>query len=162
MEYYLKNIVINIKNQTLELFEKSRCIKSYRVSTAKNGPGQIYGSECTPLGLHLIRAKIGKDAPVNTVFIRRRPSGEIYSPEFAEKFPGKDWILTRILWLSGCEPGLNRLGQVDTMRRKIYIHGSPDSYVMGVSGSRGCIRMHNKDLIELFDSVEPYTTVLIK
>ena len=88
--------------------------------------------------------------------------GEKYSPETAEKFPGKDWILTRILWLSGCEPGVNRLGQVDTMRRKIYIHGSPDSYVMGVPGSRGCIRMHNKDLIELYDLVEPCIKVLIK
>lgn len=162
MEYNLINIVISIENQSLELFDANRCIKKYTVSTARNGPGQLYGSECTPLGHHIIRAKIGKDAPINTVFVSRRPTGEIYSSELSEKFPGRDWILTRICWLSGCEPGLNRFGQVDTMMRKIYIHGSPDSCKMGVPGSRGCIRMYNEDLVELFNLVEPGTKVLIK
>lgn len=162
MEYSLKNIEISIENQTLELFDANRSIKKYTVSTAKNGPGQLYGSECTPLGQHIIRAKIGKNAPLNTVFVSRRPTGEIYTPELGEKFPGRDWILTRIFWLSGCEPGLNRFGQVDTMMRKIYIHGSPDTCKMGVPGSKGCIRMQNKDLIELFNLVEPRTKVFIK
>jgi lipoprotein-anchoring transpeptidase ErfK/SrfK len=102
----------------------------------------------------VIRAKIGEDQPVNTVFIKRRPTGEIYTPELGARYPERDWILTRILWLSGCEPGFNRLGEVDTMRRYIYIHGSPDSAVMGRPGSIGCIRMHNPDLLDLFKRVE--------
>ena len=87
------------------------------------------------------------------MFVERRPTGEIYSSDLAVRHPGRDWILTRILWLSGCEPGFNRLGQVDTMRRFIYIHGSPDSAVMGQPGSIGCVRMHNSDLVDLFDRV---------
>jgi len=117
------------------------------------GVGQQYGSFCTPLGRHVVRAKIGANSPPNTVFVGRRPTGEIYSPELAAQFPGRDWILTRILWLSGCEPGFNRLGGVDTMRRYIYIHGSPDSTEMGKPGSIGCIRMRNDDIIRLFDQV---------
>ncbi len=112
------------------------------------------GSFCTPLGRHVIRAKIGEGQPVNTVFIKRRPTGEIYTPELGARYPERDWILTRILWLSGCEPGFNRLREVDTMRRYIYIHGSPDSAVMGRPGSIGCIRMHNRDLLDLFKRVE--------
>ena len=112
------------------------------------------GSFCTPLGRHVIRAKIGEGQPVNTVFIKRRPTGEIYTPELGARYPERVWILTRILWLSGCEPGFNRLREVDTMRRYIYIHGSPDSTVMGRPGSIGCIRMHNRDLLDLFKRVE--------
>jgi len=131
------------------------------VSTAKNGAGERNGSYCTPRGKHLIRAKIGAGAPANTVFVRRRPTGEIWTPTLAGQFPGRDWILTRILWLSGCEPGKNRLGDVDTMRRYIYIHGSPDTVAMGVPGSIGCVRMSNSDIIALFDLVPPYTPVQI-
>ncbi|HJT51069.1 MAG TPA: L,D-transpeptidase, partial [Nitrosospira sp.] len=109
-----------------------------------------------------VRAKIGRDQPVNTVFVRRRPTGEIYTPELAASFPGRDWILTRILWLSGCEPGFNRLGKVDTMRRYIYVHGSPKTVEMGKPGSIGCIRMRNQDLLELFDLVEAGTEVDIR
>jgi lipoprotein-anchoring transpeptidase ErfK/SrfK len=123
--------------------------------------GERKGSYCTPRGRHVIRAKIGAGAPVNSVFVERRPTGEIYSPELAARFPGRDWILTRILWLSGCEPGFNRLGDVDTMRRYIYIHGSPDSAVMGTPGSIGCVRMHNEDLVDLFDRVPVGTPVNI-
>jgi len=108
-----------------------------------------------------VRAKIGAGQPANAVFVRRRPTGEIWTPELGERFPGRDWILTRILWLSGCEPGRNRLGDVDTMRRYIYIHGSPDSMEMGKPGSIGCIRMRNADVVELFDLVPPYTPVKI-
>lgn len=133
----------------------------YAISSARRGIGQIRGSLCTPLGRHIVRAKVGQDQPANTVFVGRRPTGEIYSPELAARFPDRDWILTRILWLSGCEPGFNRLGEVDTMRRYIYIHGSPDSVQMGRPGSIGCIRMHNADIIELFDRVTPGTPVEI-
>lgn len=147
-------IQIQINQQQLDLIDcEDRLIKSYSISSAKNGTGQLRGSYCTPLGKHIIRAKIGDKQPVNTVFVKRRPTGEIYSPELAAQYPGRDWILTRIFWLSGCEVGFNRLGMVDTMRRYIYIHGSPDSAVMGKPGSIGCIRMHNDDLLELFDKV---------
>ena len=147
-------IQIQINQQQLDLIDcEDRLIKSYSISSAKNGTGQLRGSYCTPLGKHIIRAKIGDKQPVNTVFVKRRPTGEIYSPELAAQYPGRDWILTRIFWLSGCEVGFNRLGTVDTMRRYIYIHGSPDSAVMGKPGSIGCIRMHNDDLLELFDKV---------
>jgi len=147
-------INITIATQQLDLLDgRGQLIRQYRISSAKNGTGQENGSFCTPLGKHIIRAKIGADQPINTVFIKRRPTGEIYSPEFAAQFPKRDWILTRILWLSGCEPGFNRLGTVDTMRRYIYIHGTPDSVEMGKPGSIGCIRMRNSDLLELFDRI---------
>jgi lipoprotein-anchoring transpeptidase ErfK/SrfK len=156
-------IEIKIDSQYLDVINNSRVkIKSYQISSAKNGVGQNRGSFCTPLGKHVIRAKIGEGQPVNTVFIRRRPTGEIYSPSLGENYPDRDWILTRILWLSGCEPGFNRLGTVDTMRRFIYIHGSPDSIDIGRPGSIGCIRMLNTDLLELFDLTDVGTEVNIK
>ena len=137
-------------------------MKRYRISSAKNGVGELNGSFCTPRGRHIIRAKIGGGQPLNAVFIERRPTGEIYSPELAGRSPGRDWILTRILWLSGCEPGYNRLGKVDTMRRAIYIHGSPDTAEMGKPGSHGCIRMRNQDIVELFDLVPVRAQVRIQ
>jgi lipoprotein-anchoring transpeptidase ErfK/SrfK len=131
----------------------------YSVATASKGAGEQRGSYCTPRGKHLIRARIGAGQPENAVFVARRPTGEIYSPELGAAFPERDWILTRILWLSGCEPEFNRLGCVDTMRRYIYIHGSPDTSAMGVPASHGCIRMRNADIIDLFDRVPAYTPV---
>jgi len=109
----------------------------------------------------VVRAKIGAGAAENTVFVGRRPTGEIYTAELGQNNPGRDWMLTRLLWLSGCEPGFNRLGEVDTMQRYIYIHGSPDNAPMGQPGSIGCIRMRNRDIVELFDQVEPGTPVEI-
>ena len=123
--------------------------------------GETFGSYCTPRGKHIIRAKIGAGQPLNTVFVKRRPTGEIYTPQLGEQYPGRDWILTRILWLSGNEVGFNRLGNCDTMRRYIYIHGTPDSTKLGQPGSKGCVRMRNTDLIALFDLVPAYTEVCI-
>jgi lipoprotein-anchoring transpeptidase ErfK/SrfK len=157
----MKSIRISIPDQMLVLAEDGKALKRYLVSTSKNGAGEKCGSFCTPRGRHVIRAKVGAGEPVNTVFVKRRPTGEIYDAELGSRFPGRDWMLTRLLWLSGSEPGFNRLGDVDTMRRYIYIHGSPDSAVMGKPGSIGCIRMHNSDLLELFDLVEPGTPVEI-
>ena len=157
----MTRIVITIADQSLALFEGEDCRRRYAVSTARNGVGERKGSFCTPRGRHVVRAKIGTDAPLNTVFVGRRPTGEIYSSELAERFPGRDWILTRILWLSGCEVGFNRLGDVDTMRRFIYIHGSPDSVPMAIPGSIGCVRMRNADIVELFDLVQPGVPVSI-
>lgn len=155
-------ININIKSQVLDLIDNQvKILSRYPISSALKGTGQDTGSYCTPLGRHIIRAKIGADQPENAVFVGRRPTGEIYSAELAEQFPGRDWILTRILWLSGCEVGFNRLGGVDTMRRYIYIHGSPDSVQLGQPGSIGCIRMRNADIVELFDRVPAGTPVNI-
>jgi len=155
-------IEIDLPRQELVVREGTRVLRKYSVSTAKKGAGEKNGSFCTPRGRHVVRAKIGAGQPWDTVFVRRRPTGEVWSPELDAKYPGRDWILTRILWLSGCERGKNRLGDVDTMRRYIYIHGSPDRAEMGKPGSIGCVRMHNKDIVELFDLVQPYTEVEIR
>ncbi|MDA8108990.1 MAG: L,D-transpeptidase [Betaproteobacteria bacterium] len=156
-------IEIDVPNQTLTLHgAHGEALRRYSVSTAKNGVGEQKGSFRTPRGRHIVRAKIGAGAAENTVFVRRRPTGETWTPELGAKFPGRDWMLTRILWLSGCEPGFNRLGEVDTMRRYIYIHGSPDTAEMGKPGSIGCVRMRNRDIVELFDLVPPYTPVEIR
>jgi L,D-transpeptidase YbiS len=136
--------------------------KTYSVSTAKNGPGEKNGSFCTPRGRHIVRAKIGAGQPLNAVFVRRRPTGEVWTPELHAKYPGRDWMLTRLLWLSGCQPGFNRLGDVDTMRRYIYLHGTHEYAEMGKPGSIGCVRMRNADILELFYRVVPYTAVEIR
>ncbi len=150
----MPSIDIDIATQTLVFMDEHKNIqRTYAIATAKNGAGEQNGSNCTPRGKHIVRAKIGAGCPENTVFVGRRPTGEIYTPELREKFPGRDWILTRILWLSGCEVGFNRLGSVDTMRRYIYIHSTPDSVHMGIPVSHGCILMGGPDMIELFDCV---------
>jgi lipoprotein-anchoring transpeptidase ErfK/SrfK len=158
----MPRIEISIPEQSLRLVgDGGRELKRYPVSTSKNGAGEREGSFCTPRGEHIVRAKIGTGQPLNTVFRGRRPTGEIWTPELGERFPGRDWILTRILWLSGREVGKNRLGNVDTMRRFIYIHGSPESVSMGTPGSIGCVRMRNADIVELFDRVPAGTPVRI-
>jgi len=155
-------IEISIQHQTLTLFDDFGGVKArYSVSTAANGTGCEKDSGCTPLGEHTVRAKIGAGMPLNTVFIGRRPTGEILSPQLAAQYPQRDWILTRIMWLSGTEVGKNRLGNVDSMQRYIYIHGTPDSEPMGQPCSHGCVRMRNQDVVELFDLVDVGTPVVI-
>jgi L,D-transpeptidase YbiS len=154
-------IEINASKQQLTLLDGGRVVKRYVVSTSKHGLGEKNGSFCTPRGRHIVRAKIGAGQPLGAVFVRRRPSGEVWTPELHQRYPGRDWILSRILWLSGCEPGRNRLGEVDTMRRYVYIHGTADSAELGRPGSIGCVRMRNRDIVELFDLVPPYTPVEI-
>lgn len=155
------DIFISLPAQRLELYDGGLLLRRFPVSTALNGAGEQNNSFRTPRGKHLIRAKIGAACPENAVFVRRRPTGEIWTAELAQQFPARDWMLTRILWLSGAEPGLNRLGSVDTMRRYIYLHGTPDSTPLGIPGSIGCVRMRNRDIIELFDLVPAYTRVNI-
>ena len=155
-------IAIDIPTQTLTLRDsRGDILMQTLVSTAKKGTGERKGSERTPRGRHIIRAKIGVGVPTNTVFVSRRPTGEIYSRALRALYPQRDWILTRILWLSGLEPGKNRLGAVDTMQRYVYIHGAPDEDTMGVPSSHGCVKMCNADVIALFDLVAPGTTVVI-
>ena len=148
------HIEISISKQALMLFQDDRLVKQYSVSTAKNGAGQESGTGQTPLGHHVIRAKIGADQPECAVFVGRRFTGEVYSESLAEAFPERDWILSRILWLSGKEVGVIRLGSVDSMRRYIYIHGTPDTEPMGVPLSHGCVRMRNKDVVEVFELIQ--------
>jgi len=155
-------IRISIGEQRLQLLRAARTEMDVAVATARNGPGERQHSECTPRGWHRVRARIGAGCALNTVFVARRPSGEIYTPALRAAAPDRDWILTRILWLSGLEPGRNRLGPVDTMRRYIYIHGCPDEDPMGVPSSHGCIKMRNADVIALFDWVTVGTRVLIQ
>lgn len=155
-------IRVDIGRQCLELFgADGACIRRYAVSTALNGAGEEAGSYRTPRGRHRIRARIGGGAPCGAVFRGRRPTGECWTPEFAAAHPGRDWVLTRILWLCGEEPGRNRLGKVDSMRRYIYIHGTGNDQPMGVPLSHGCVRMRNRDIIELFELVLPGTKVEI-
>ncbi len=156
-------IEIDVARQDLRLFERegADAVWETAVATAKNGVGERYGSFRTPRGLHVVRAKIGAGAPRGTVFVGRRPTGEIYSPALRALYPQRDWILTRILWLSGLVVGQNRLGEVDTMRRYIYIHGAPDEDPMGAPSSHGCIKMRNDDIIELFERVPPGTRVRV-
>src|SRR5574343_993934 len=155
-------LLVSVARQLMQLLDdQGGVLREYQVSTALGGVGEVSGSYQAPRGHHIIRAKIGAGQPENAVFVRRRPTGEIWTPALGEAFPNRDWILTRILWLSGCEPGCNRLGCVDTMRRYIYIHGSPDSAEMGLPGSHGCIRMRNADIVEMFDLVPCYTEIEI-
>ncbi|MFZ5722739.1 MAG: L,D-transpeptidase family protein [Pseudomonadota bacterium] len=154
-------IRVDVAAQRLELYRDDRLLGSWPVSTARKGVGERQDSEQTPRGEHVVRARIGDGLPPGSVLRGRRPTGEIWTPELAARFPDRDWILTRILWLSGREPGRNRLGNVDSMRRYIYIHGTPDSEPMGVPLSHGCIRMRNADVIELFARVPAGTPVTI-
>ena len=154
-------IEISLQRQTLTLYECDSVVASFLVSTAANGPGEEINSECTPLGRHEVDEKIGAGCITNTVFVGRCATGDIYDANLGKINPEKDWILTRILWLRGLESGLNKGGSVDSKARYIYIHGSPDSSTMGIPGSGGCIRMHNDDIVKLFELVEVGTPVNI-
>lgn len=154
-------VLIHLASQHLELRANGGVLLRAPVSTARNGPGEQNGSGCTPRGRLVIKARIGENCPRNSVFVGRRPTGEIYTPELAAQHPGRDWILTRILWLGGLEPGKNRYGAVDTLRRYIYIHGCPASEPLGVPLSHGCVRMHNTALLDLFQRVTAGTEVRI-
>ena len=155
-------IEIAIAAQTLTLRDDAGAIiAQYPVSTALKGVGEEKNSYRTPRGRHMVRAKIGAGAPIGSVFKGRRATGEVWTPALGAQYPGRDFILTRILWLSGCEPGYNRLGNVDSMQRYIYIHGTPDSEPMGTPQSHGCVRMRNRDVVALFDAVPVGTSVIL-
>lgn len=156
-------VTVDLSAQRLSLWQGGVLQKHWPVSTAANGAGEIQGSGCTPRGRHVIRAKIGAGAEIGTVFKGRRVAADVqvFSPTACAQYPGRDWILSRILWLSGCEPGKNRLGCVDTMRRYIYIHGTPYAETLGAPASHGCIRMGNADIVELFELVSIGTEVTL-
>lgn len=155
----IERLEIDLARQELRAYQDNALVRRYPVSTARNGAGEVLDSECTPRGRHEVRERIGDDCPPNTVFVGRRPTGEIYDEALGRAHPGRDWILTRILWLAGLEPGRNSGGECDTYARYIYIHGTPDSTALGHPGSRGCIRMRNADLLELYADVDVGTPV---
>jgi lipoprotein-anchoring transpeptidase ErfK/SrfK len=152
---------ISIAEQQLAFVRNGVISKTYPISTAKNGAGECKGSECTPRGWHRIRVKIGDSSPLNSVFVGRRATGEIYTPTLSQEYPKRDWVLSRILWLGGLESGKNRYGNVDSTWRYIYIHGCPDELMDGQPKSHGCIRMKNQDVVELFSTVDIGLKVLI-
>lgn len=162
---FATQLVINIAEQVLTVYRQQKEVGRYLISTAKNGIGSQQDSGCTPLGKHIIAKKIGGNASINAVFIGRIPTGEVYSTALGVQYPERDWILSRILWLSGLEEGINKgrnsQGSCDTYARYIYIHGTPDSEPMGVPYSHGCVRMRNQDIVELFAQVEEGTAVTI-
>jgi L,D-transpeptidase YbiS len=157
----LPRIAVDVSRQQLRLLLADGTVFDYPVSTAAKGTGCLVGSFCTPTGEHRVRLKIGADCAPGTVFRGRRPTGEVFGPELAARFPGRDWILSRILWLEGLQPGLNRGGSVDTLRRYVYLHGTADEHLIGQPASHGCIRMRNDDILALFDRVPPGTPVAI-
>ena len=158
-------LVINIAEQTLTIYQQQTEVGRYTVSTAKNGVGSLQDSGCTPLGKHIIAEKIGGSEPMSAVFIGRVPTGEIYNADLGTLHPKRDWILSRILWLSGLEDGLNKgcneQGGCDTYQRYIYIHGTPDTEPMGMPLSHGCIRMRNEDIVALYEQVKAGIPVTI-
>jgi len=153
---------LSLAEQCLYGFARGQLCLRLPVSTAAKGAGERNGSGCTPRGRHIVRAKIGAGLPLGAVLSGRRWTGEIYSEALAQQFPERDWILTRILWLSGCERGRNRLGEVDTFRRYIYLHGTPDTEPMGVPTSHGCIRLRNQAIEQLFERVPLYCPLQIE
>lgn len=155
-------IIILSATQTLRYYEHEQLKKRVSISTGKNGMGELINSECTPRGWHKVHRVIGREAPVNSVFVAREWTGEVYSPELQTAYPARDWILTRVIQLEGLEPGVNQGGDVDSLKRMIYIHGTPDTTPLGIPGSRGCIRMNNAELIELADRIEEGTLVFIQ
>lgn len=161
MTDHIIHLEISLPLQTLYLKNGNEVVKEYPVSTAGNGAGEQQDSECTPRGKHSIAEKIGAGREPDTVFVERLATGEIYSPDLRKQFPGRDWILTRILRLRGEEPGLNQGKGVDTFNRCIYIHGTPADTDMDTRGSHGCIRMRTKDVLDLFERVEVGMPVLI-
>lgn len=154
-----RTVQIQLTRQSLTVLDDGKPVREYLVSTSRYGPGERFGSQCTPRGTHIVRAKIGAGLPPDAVFIRRRFTGEIYDSDLARRHPDRDWILTRLMWLSGREPGRNRYGAVDSLRRFIYIHGMPDVQPVGVPFSHGCIRMRNTDVIELYEMIDTGTIV---
>lgn len=152
-------IVIRLREQRLRLVQDGIERLAFDVSTASRGAGCLQGSGCTPTGLHRIRAKVGAGCAPGTVFVGRRATGEVYTPTLGEREPGRDWILTRILWLDGLEHGINKGGEVDTLRRFVYIHGTADEASIGRPASHGCVRMRNADIVRLFEAVRCGTRV---
>ncbi len=152
-------IRIVVSQQKLYHRRSTGVVRTYPVSTAENGVGNYEGSFQTPLGKHRVRFKIGGSEPEFTYFVAREAAG-LFSE--AVKHQRSDWILSRILWLEGMQPGVNKRGRVDTFSRYIYIHGTNEEHLIGQPVSHGCIRMKSGDIMDLFEHVTCGESVLIK
>lgn len=152
---------ISLSDQCLYGFSAGQLKLRLPVSTALKGAGEQQGSFCTPRGLHRVEQKIGDGMPRGAVFKGRQWTGEIWSQPLHAQFPQRDWILTRILWLSGCEPEVNQGGDCDTFQRYIYLHGTPDSEPVGEARSHGCVRLRNADILQLYPRVPLHCAVQI-
>lgn len=145
-------LFVRISTATLQFFRKGELVKSYPVSTSKRPPCNIKASLGTPRGLHEIAERIGAGQPPGMVFKSRVSTGHHFS-ELSEAEASRQLITSRILWLRGLEPGVNRGGDVDTYERYIYIHGTNHENRIGEPMSAGCVEMRNLDVIELYDEV---------
>jgi len=137
-------MIVSVRDQKILLVHDGTPVKTYKISTSKFGVGDRPNSNCTPLGRLQVAKKIGDNVPLGGVFKHRRPTGEIVKPDS----PGRDPVVTRILWLTGTEPR-NR----NTFRRTIYIHGTPEERRLGTPASYGCIRMASRDVADLYKRV---------
>ena len=160
------HIDVSLATQQLSLYQTTDegdiLLRQFPVSTARNGAGEQEGSFCTPRGTHRIAQKIGDGAPLFAVFKARVATGEIWTPQLESEEPGRDWILSRILWLDGLEAGKNQGDEVDSHNRYIYIHGTNEEDKIGTPVSHGCIRMRNADVAALYDLVSIDTRVNIR
>jgi lipoprotein-anchoring transpeptidase ErfK/SrfK len=137
-------MIVSVSDQKMLLVRDGTPVKTYKISTSKFGVGDRPGSNCTPLGRLQVAKKIGGNAPIGSVFKSRRPTGEVLKPNA----PGRDPVVTRILWLTGTE-SRNK----NTFRRTIYIHGTPEERRLGAPASYGCIRMGSRDVADLYDRI---------
>ena len=163
-ESYSQNneIIVDISEQRLYLYNNDNLVQSFPVSTSKYGEGQIENSFKTPLGLHEIKEKIGDKAPNKTIFTARENTNKRAEIQINPNDTEDDFVTSRILWLDGLENGINRGVGVDSYSRYIYIHGTHEEGLIGQKASHGCIRMFNNDVIELFDMVSEGTKVQIR
>ena len=152
------DILIDLSSQSLVL---PKIQKKYQISSGLNGIGEQENSGKTPRGWHKIEKKIGGEQPIHAVFKARVWTGEIYTEQLAQQSPDRDWILSRIMWLKGLEPNFNSGEGCDTFNRYIYIHGTPESEPLGIPVSHGCIRMHNQDVLEVYNLIPEGALVYI-
>jgi len=151
--------VVTADDQTLTAVEASGIKKQFKVSTGKAGLGSEAGSEKTPLGWHIIEERIGGDQPPGRVFVKRKPTAMRLSYEEWRNPRSGDYVLTRILWLRGLDPGLNAGDpSIASHARGIYLHGTNQEQLLGQPASHGCIRLSNRDILELFDWTEKRRT----
>lgn len=153
-------VFVRIATATLQFFRRGELVRAYPISTSKRPPSNVKGSLGTPRGLHEIAERIGAGQPPGMVFKARVPTGRHFS-ELPDATAETNLITTRILWLRGLEPGVNRSGDVDTYDRYVYIHGTNHETRIGEPLSAGCVLMRNLDIIELYDQLRAGDHVLI-
>ncbi|MDB6094972.1 MAG: hypothetical protein JWM32_2534 [Verrucomicrobia bacterium] len=154
-------LVVRLDRQTLQFYAVGQLVKSYAVSTSRRPPSNVKASLGTPRGLHEIAERVGEGQPPGMVFKSRVPTGRHFS-EFPDAGTDDNLITTRILWLRGLEPGVNRGGDVDTYERYVYIHGTNHEARLGERMSAGCVLMRNVEIIELYDQVRTGDMVWIQ